>query len=579
MRNSHAYRPEAGGARKWLLAVGDEDRARALARGLDVTPLTASLLIQRGVADADGARRFLASSLEDLASPINMQGMGDAVARLIQALDGNEQIAVWGDYDADGVTAMALLVEFFTALGMSVHPFLPRRIEEGYGLNVESLRALHERGVTLVVTVDCGVSDHREIKAAREMGLDIIITDHHQLPAVLPEANAVVNPQREPENSALRPMTGVGVALGLAIACRAALREDGRFASGGEPPLKKFLDLVALGTLADVAPLTGNNRILVKSGLRQIGLGERVGLAALCRVAGVNTARVDCADISFRLAPRINASGRLSSAHHSLDLMLTKDAACAAALAMGLDEENQRRQRLEGEIEQAARRQLESDARHRESRTICLAGEGWHEGVIGIVASRLMSDLYRPVVLISASGNTARGSARSIQGVDIYRHLEALGDMLEQFGGHPAAAGFSIRTENIEAFRRALEERVLADTDPEAFTPTLNVDAETSLADITPRQMEEMETLAPFGAGNPEPVLVARGVTVTEARVVGRNHLKMLVHQDRHSIDGIGFNLGERLGELSGPVDMVFVPQMNEWQGRLSPQLKVVDFH
>lgn len=568
--------------RRWRLAQADPASAEALAQALGVPVLMASLLLRRGCETPDAARAFLDTPLTALHDPRRMAGMEVAVDRLRAAVARHEPIFVCGDYDVDGVTGTALLVQGLQRAGGEVDYQVPRRLEHGYGLHPSIVESAAARGARILVTVDHGIAAHEAVALARARGMDVIVCDHHLPLPVLPSATAILNPRQAGCPYPFKDLCGAGIAFKLLQAL---------YGPGAGEEVWPFLDLVALGTIADLVPLLGENRILVRSGLRELArslAGGRPGLRALAEVAGVSIADskpVGVGQVAFGLAPRINAAGRLDDAASGIRLLLTRDLSEARELATKLDQQNSERQDIEEAIlvDALARAQSEQDLRR--DRAIVLASPTWHPGVIGIVASRLVERLGRPTALIGIQGAEARGSARSAAGWHIADALGRCGDLLLQYGGHRAAAGFSIRPDHIAAFRARFLALAVQDLTEDDLTPTLTVDAEVSLDGLDLDVANTLARLGPHGVGNPEPVLVAREVQVMQtARRVGRNHLKMKVRQSvrsDHVIDAIGFDLGSLVEPLSRPsvprIDLAFLPERNVWNGREMLQLRVKD--
>ncbi|MCL6639193.1 MAG: single-stranded-DNA-specific exonuclease RecJ [Firmicutes bacterium] len=542
-----------------------------MARELNISRVTAQLLINRGIYTVEQARAFFSSQLNGLHDPGLLKDLERAVLRLERAIKEKEKILVYGDYDADGVTATALLVRAIRRLGGDAAYYLPDRLAEGYGLHLEPLQKAVAGGVSLVVTVDCGISAMAEARWASENAVDLIITDHHETPEDLPPAFAVINPKRRDCSYPFKELAGAGVALKLvqALFRRAGLKPGAWL---------DYLDLACLGTVADIVPLTGENRLLVKHGLPAIAAAKNPGLAALLATSGLKKDKVRARDVGFVLAPRLNAAGRMGSAGLALELLLTDSPEKALAIAGELQRVNQERQQVETAVFHEAlelSRQPQADG----ERVLVLAKEGWHPGVVGIVASRLLELYYRPVVLISVAEGKGRGSARSVPGFNIYRALACCREYLTDFGGHTAAAGFSIEPSRIGAFRRAVNEYA-AGLNEDLLVPRLEVDTLISLDDVSERLIEEIDLLHPFGHQNPAPLLGARGISVLDSRGVGKDaaHLKLRLKScDRSVLDGIGFRLGAYAGVVAArdEVDLAFVPNINEYNGHRSVQIEV----
>ena len=557
---------------RWEL-LPEAEEAGALARALGVHPLVAQVLWRRGLRSAEEADRFLRPSLADLPDPALLAGIGPAVARLARAIEAGERITAYGDYDVDGVTSTTLLVSFLRALGAQVDHYVPHRLEEGYGLNLEAVARLAARGTRLLVTLDCGVTAVAEIDEAIRLGVDVVVVDHHTTPAELPRAAAILNPWQPGCAYPTRNLCAVGVTFLLCTALRRHLRERGFFARRPEPNLKAFLDLVAIGTVADVVPLTGANRILVHAGLQVLARTQRVGLRALKRAAGLPVeGPITAGQIGFRLGPRINAAGRLDDAGRAVELLLCEDPLRADALARELDAANAERQRLERAIAEEA---LAMGAARPDARGLVLWGEGWHPGVVGIVASRVVERLHRPAVVIGFDPATGegKGSGRSIASFHLHDALAACSAHLARFGGHAHAAGVTVERDRVEAFAAAFERYAAERLSPEDLVPTCRLDGALAPAEIDESLCAALETLAPFGAGNPEPVIALRGVRAS-GRIVGDNHLKLSL-RDAPLLDAIGFGLGERIDLLAGPIDLACTVGFDEWRGERRLQLKL----
>ncbi|QWV95220.1 single-stranded-DNA-specific exonuclease RecJ [Geomonas oryzisoli] len=559
--------------RSWRAREADADTVAALAR-TGIHPLLARLLAHRGICAPDDADAYLNPVLSRLHDPMTMAGMEQAVARLVRALKAGERVCVHGDYDVDGVTSCALLISFFQKIGLDCCHYIPKRLTEGYGLSEQGVAAAARAGATVLVTVDCGITAVNEARLCRDAGLDLIVTDHHMPGDTLPDACAVINPLQPGCTFPFKSLAGVGVAFHLLVALRARLRADGHFARMGEPDLKEYLDLVALGTIADVVPLLGINRVLVSYGLKQLCAGNRPGLEALKEVAGI-TGEIGCGAVGFRMAPRINAAGRLEDASLGLELLLCRDPQRARDIARELDEANTERQALERATFEEARAMLEQGA-CRGRKSIVLGSEEWHPGVIGIVASRIVELFHRPAILFAFDGETGRGSGRSISRFHLLDAIKSCADHLLRFGGHSHAAGLSIAQQELERFALRFDEAAQETLDADALIPTLSFDLELDSDEITADLVRRLEQMKPFGMGNPEPLFVLKGAEVLESRVLKGGHLKLKVGQGGKSLDAIGFGLAEA-GLPQGRVDLLFSPGINVWNGRSSLQLTVKD--
>ena len=578
---------------KWVLAEHDAGAVSRLSEQAGIHPLIARLMMARGISDAAAALSFLCSDLSSLSNPHIFSGMNAAIGRIREAIASRQKIAVFGDYDVDGVTGAALLYLMLRDLGAVVDSYIPDRMTEGYGLNTGALRKLQETGARLVITVDCGISAAREAADARSLGLDLIITDHHESAAVqgngsvpagekLPDALAVIHPRvllpDTPDGIKVSVgcLTGVGVAFKLAQALLGVTADDER--------LKKYLDLVTLGTVADMGRITGENRVLVRHGLDILSSDAamlRPGIAALKQVAGLSGKRVNVGNVGFNLAPRINASGRLEKADTAFRLMTTDSREEATGLANQLDTVNRERQFVEEGIWGTARELcLQADLAN--TGAFILSSEDWHPGVIGIVASRIVDEFYRPAALISVKDGVGKGSARSIPGFDLYQGLSACSDLLLGFGGHKYAAGLSVAADHIPQFRERLSAVVLEQLGTSGFVRTITIDSPVSFEELSFDLMRDIEKMAPFGQGNPEPRFGAKGLEVQSLRTVGNNkHLKLrLRQQNGQCFEAIAYNKGTSIGRWlrSGArVAAVFTPRINTWNGMTNIELDIKD--
>ena len=563
-------------SKHWELRDTLEGVPDPLLQGQQVHPLVLGILAARGFATSNEIRQFLTPLLSDMLDPFMLRGMDMAVARLMVARRSGEKICVYGDYDVDGITGTALLVSFLRATGCTCSYFIPNRFDDGYGLNSASIESIIALGATLIVSVDCGITSADEAALCRRRGVDLIIVDHHAPKAVLPDACAVLNPLQPGCAYPFKSLAGVGVAFNLLVALRAALREAGAFQGCETPDLRKWLDLVALGTIADVVPLTGQNRIYAYHGLKQIAQPAKPGIQALKRVAGITEGAVTCGQVGFRLAPRLNAAGRMESAVPGGDLLMSESLDESLLIASDLDTANAERQVIERRIFDEAVSLVESRGEYPGRRSIVLASAEWHQGVIGIVASRLVERYHRPTILISLTADgQGKGSGRSIPGFHLLDALEPCSRHLLRFGGHRFAAGIGLTAADVPAFAEAFEEvaaSLLTDSD---LVPRLTVDAEVEPGEVTKELALELKRLEPFGMGNPEPLLMLRRMTVVERRTVGEGHLRLRVSRDGCSFGAIAFNLADRA--TSGLIDIAFYPEMNQWNGSSILQLRVRD--
>lgn len=565
-------------SQRWSLARADDARRREFNSALGIHPITAQILINRGVMDLDAARTYMSPGLDLLPDPYMLPDMEIAVERVLEAIDRNERIAVYGDYDVDGITSAALLIYFFRSLGIEIDVHIPHRVTEGYGLNVDALSALKARGVDLVITVDNGTRNVSEINIAREIGLDVVVTDHHEIRDGLPNAIAVINPKRPDSSYPDRELAGCGVAFSFVMALRKRLRERGMLPNP-EPNLKDHLDLVAIGTIADIVPLQGVNRTLAKFGLEQLPTTSKPGVRALMEVSGLAdvTKGVRAGHIGFRIAPRINATGRMGDAYPSLECLIADDEERARELALFLERANSERQVLEERIVGEAIEQLDAQVPELKASAVVVASPKWHQGVVGIVASKLAKETGRPCAVIACAGGVGKGSVRTAGGVDVVEALGQAVDLLDRYGGHTQAAGFTIDVRCIDDFRLRFNEACLQQ-DAVRDAASLAVDA-TVTADLIDEQLvDEIMNLEPYGAGNPEPLLCTDELRVVESSVVGGSHLKLRMAAGDRSFNAIGFNMGDSIASLEEYPLIAFVPQFNTWRGTTTIQLKIRAF-
>jgi len=555
------------------LPAVDPQRVRLLQAELKLPRALCSLLAVRGFVEPDDAKDFLRPRLDGLA-PAELLADGDAAAeRLAAAVRADEIIFLHGDYDVDGVSGVSLLTRWLRELGGTVVPFVPNRATDGYDLGPAGIRAATEAGAGLLVTIDCGIRAHEAVVGATEAGMDVVVTDHHTPAPQLPPALAVVNPNRSDCRHPNKGLCGAGVAWQLA-------RLVGTRFGKGDEDLHGVLDLVALATVADLVPLQGENRTLVRYGLRVMAQSRNPGLRALMQVADVK-GEVDAGQVGYRLGPRINAVGRMADAKTGVELLLTDDPNEARRLAGLLDDQNRERREEERRTLDAALAELEGRFDPERDFGVVLDGEDWHPGVIGIVASRVVERIHRPTVLVARNGETGRGSARSIPGFHLLEAIEACGDLLSRYGGHRQAAGMDVATERIGDFRERFNSEVRERLGGETPRPRLRADLEIGLDEADDELMRYLPYVGPFGIGNPGPVFVSRGVhPVGEAREVGTGHLKLILEQNGRRMEAIGFGLAERIPPESvgdGPLDVLYRLKVSEYRGRTSIEAHLRD--
>ena len=570
-----AHRAVPRAPRSWKVLEPKTD-PEALCRALGVRPLIARLMANRGIPEQNAAT-WLAPSLRGLPDPRALTDMDAAADRLIHALDHGERVIVHGDYDVDGCTSTAVLVHFLRRLGGDVGWYAPHRIRDGYGIQVATMDRLATEGARVVITCDNGTSAHAAIEAGNRHGVDCVVVDHHRLPETLPEACAILNPKRDGPGNPFEECAAVGVAFMLAIAVRSKLRERGDFATQREPDLREYLPTVALGTVADLAPLHGVNRILVSAGLRRMARAEHAGLRALSSVARLSPEEpIKASHLGFQLGPRINAAGRLDEAARAVELLLTEDDTAAQALADLLDQTNTRRRELERQVYEDSLQQAEELGLDGPGGLV-LWSEDWHPGVIGIVASKVMRHFWKPTLLLTVRDGKAVGSGRAIPGIDLFGVLRDHQDLFERFGGHRAAAGMTLAAERLPELREVFATGAFADVGSEYWAPSVLVDAEVGLQELDWPLYRMLRQLAPFGLGNAEPTFLARGLTAFGAKELsGGRGLRMRLRGDRGAaMTAVGWELGVGLDDLDAPVDALFTLQENVWQGRSNLELRL----
>jgi single-stranded-DNA-specific exonuclease len=533
-------------------------------------PLLRQILYNRGLSTPESARQFLEARSPDGADPFNLKTMSEAVDRLHHAIDKHESIAVYGDYDADGVTATALLVQLFKSLGADVQGYIPNRFDEGYGVNKEALTTLHERGVKLVVTVDCGMRSAKETAHANSLGLDLIITDHHLPGDEIPHAIAIINPKQLGDDYPYKDLAGVGLAYKLAD----ALCQSYNLPS---ETVESYLDLVAIGTVVDMAPLTDENRMLVRQGLLRMRQPARQGVISLIGVSGFRPDRVNASNLGFNIGPRLNAAGRLDTALDAFHLLTTQDVYEAGRLAQQLDIQNRERQKVTRWIQDAAEQiALAEDP---DALLIFASHPDFNPGVVGLAASRLCEKYYRPAIVAHQDQEITVGSCRSIPEFHITNALDECSELMEKYGGHAAAAGFTISNENLPTLIDRLKQIARHQLSGVDLRPLVQADAEVTLTDMKAEVLEYLDWLQPTGLGNPVPVFATRGVRVQRYQVIGKEseHLKLVVTDGRITFDAIAFRMAHLANQMPDRLDMMFTFELNEFNGRSTLQLNIRD--
>lgn len=555
--------------KRWRIAPHQTEQENTLIRELGVNPIVAKLMANRHIDVAEG-RNFLGGSLQDLLDPFSLKDMDIAVDIIVAAIEEGKKIVVYGDYDVDGITATSLVYRFLVKAGANASYYIPERQSEGYGLNLEALEQLIEDGTDLVITVDCGISSYDIVDAVKDR-VDIIITDHHTAPHLIPPAKAVVNHKQRDCTYKDEHLSGAGVAFKL---CQGIyLRQHNEW-------YLDDLDIVALGTVADVVPLVGENRIIVQAGLQKMNEYPNLGIHKLMEVAGLKGKQITAGHIGFALAPRLNAAGRVTHATRAVELLITDSSDEAEAIAMELQETNMERQEIERSIHEEARANVTAQG-HLADYVTVVAGEQWHPGVIGIVASRLVEEFYKPTLVISISDGIGKGSCRSIDGFNIYDALKYCEDLLIQFGGHAAAAGFSIEADRIDDLRSRLTEYCKERISVDEYIPVVSIDATVPVEDITVDIIDEVSALEPYGMGNSTPVFAVMEAKVEDIMLMGqmKNHCKVIFESAHGSIDGIAWNRPQLFRHIfpGMMVKVAFTLQKNEWHGSVSPQLIIQD--
>ena len=561
-------------AKRWVIASPDTERVRVLSRETGYTPLTAAVLSARGIDTPQAAADYLSCDVRGLHDPFGLTDMDKAVEVVREVIDRGEKMVVYGDYDVDGITATCTLVDYLRSKGAKCEYYIPNRLTDGYGLTRPAMEQLYEQGTRLLITVDSGITANEEIAVARELGMQVVITDHHECHENLPDAQAVVDCKRTDDTYPFSSLAGVGVAFKLICAL------EGDTLS----MLDRYADLVALGTVADVMPIVGENRIIVAEGLKKLSVTANIGLEMLLREAGMKNRRLTSSTISYVLAPRINAAGRMGKAELAAELFLTKDPVRAQALAAELCEQNKLRQNEENKILEQTLTRLRREYNPLEDKIIVLAGEGWHQGVIGIVCSRLCDRYGCPVVLISVDEDgVGKGSGRSIEAYSMYEELCKCKELMTKFGGHPMAAGLSLAGEEmIEPFRRALNDN--STLTEEDFVEKVVIDVPMPITYITKNLIRQLSLLEPFGKGNTKPLFAQKGLTVLNYRIFGKNRnvVKVqLADAGGYQMDGVYFGEGEAFAayvDAHPALSVAYYPSIDTWNGRDKLQINIQSY-
>ncbi len=560
---------------QWILIEDYEpSQLSSFAQKLRVPQVIAKILLNRGICNYENAKVFFRPDINQLHNPFDMRDMDVAVDRLVAAIKQQEKIVIYGDYDVDGTTSVALLLLFLKQFGLQPLFYIPNRIKDGYGLSDEGIREIHQWNADLIITTDCGITAFDEVELANNLGIDVIVSDHHEPSEILPKAIAVLNPKRKDCDYPFKELAGVGVAYKLIQGACEKMQLDQKMST-------QFLDLVAIGSTADIVPLLSENRILVNAGLEQLNRDPKMGIRAILLSSRVLSRTINTGQILFTIAPRINAVGRMGSADRAVDLLTAESQARANEIAAVLENENQNRRNIDEDTFQEALVLLKDQYNPDIDKVIVLAKDDWHPGVIGIVASKIVERFYRPTVMISLKNGTGKGSARSIQGFDIFQAIKTCEKLVSAYGGHKYAAGLSIKSENIPQLKSQLNKYAVNVMDEKILIPKIRIDSELNLNDIDGKFVRILNLFAPFGPQNIRPVFMSSNLQVVGLpQIVGNNHLKFKVRQNGVVIEAIGFNLGDliyRLDPGEKNLDMVYSIDENLYKGKKTLQLRVKD--
>lgn len=554
--------------RKWECYNLDNEKVEELVKKRHITNLLASILVNRGIIDGEKINVFLNPTRKDFYNPFLMPDMEIAVKRIVKAIENKEKIMIYGDYDADGITSITVLKKYLNEIGLKTGEYIPNRLNEGYGLNKDAISKIYNDGYKLMITVDCGISGLEEVDYANSLGMEIIITDHHEPAEKLPEAIAVIDAKRKDNKYPFNQLAGVGVVFKLIQAISTELKLE-------EKEYLKYLDLVCIGTISDIVPLVDENRVIAKLGLKLIEKTKNIGLKTLLNIADLR--KIDSTAISFGVAPRINACGRMGFQEEALQLFLTEDSGEATKIAKRLVQFNQERQAKEKQIFEEVIEKIEKD--NKDKKCIVLAEENWHHGIIGIVASKITEIYYKPSILICLEGDKGKGSGRSIPGFDLYTALTKCSDYIEKFGGHSMAIGITIKKENFEKLKEAIE-KYAQESNISDIMPIINIDKEINLKNINIEEVKSLELLEPFGEANKMPLFLLRNLKIDSIRALsGGKHLKLTLKQDNNIVDAIGFNMGDLSKEylLGDKVDVVGTIEINSFGNKENIQINLKD--
>lgn len=568
---------------EWVIQQEITAESAELSQSIGCTSVTAAVMMNRGIKSPELASAFLNPSLSEIGSPFRMKDMEKAVNRITDAIRNRQQILIFGDYDVDGITATTILYHFLKEVGATVSFYIPHRLNEGYSFHSHHVDSvLIPEKTELMITVDCGIDSVSAVEYANDKKIDVIITDHHSVPDTCPPAIAILNPKQADCPSGLEQLAGVGVAFYLLIALRKHLRDIGFWQNREEPNLKSYCDLVALGTIGDIVPLTGVNRIITRTGIDVINTAPREGIRAMIASGRINKSTIDSTDIAFKIAPRMNAAGRIDHASMVVHLLTGYDKSSIKPTAETLNDLNTARQRIEHEIFDEIETHISNQPAILEKKAIILFKQGWHTGILGIVASKLVSRYHRPVILIALDGDVGKGSGRSVSGANLYTLLNQCSDLLDGFGGHAMAAGLSIQAKNIKNFTSTFETLVATQLPESAFMPRTHIDCRIGFDDISPVLLDELDSLHPFGAGNREPLFIADNITICSSTIVGTRHRRLILTSESSSSDirimAMHFNAADIDPYPDHFSHLVFKLHWNYWNNSRSMQIIVEDF-
>ena len=561
--------------KRWVFRNRDYKKEDIIktAKALSVSPVILTLLYNRGIDEPSSMRAFIAKSMQNIHNPFDLPDMTEAAERIFSAVENNEKICIYGDYDVDGITSVTILYKYLLSHGADVSYYIPNRFDEGYGLNIMAINKISKTKCRLLITVDCGIASIGEVQLARAQGMDVIVTDHHTCKERLPEAAAVVNPKRADSQYPFTELCGAGIAL------KTVLAVSQLFGESAKDTFYKYCPFAAVGTIADVVTLTDENRTIADRGIRAICENPPCGISALMKAAGISD--LTSGSVAFGIAPRLNAAGRMDNARLGVEMLMCADKNRATELAQLLNEKNQLRKYEENKIYESAVEKIEADSEYKNKKIIVVCGEEWHEGVIGIAASKICEKYHKPTIMLSSDGKRAKGSARSVEGFNIYEAINSVSDLLVAFGGHAMAAGITVKNGNLEAFDYRINEYANENMTDETQLPVLNIDCRISPLSLTIENVRMLSVLEPFGCGNEEPIFSIHGAVIKTAMQIGdtKAHLRLQIEKQGKILSCVAFGMGELYESLSPgtSIDAAFSPEINVYNGYESVQLRIHD--